>query len=111
MKVVQLHDFLEKHDRERIANLLTSIPNCTLVTVTDDAVMAAKCDRIIIMQEGRIVEEGSLVRAASRLRRSPPAVTRAPDAHDAHTPMSPEERRLSAILAGALLLTGAWRAR
>jgi ABC-type bacteriocin/lantibiotic exporter with double-glycine peptidase domain len=52
-------DFLEKEDRERIANLLTSIPTCTLVTVTDDALMAAKCDRIIIMQEGRIVEEGS----------------------------------------------------
>lgn len=33
-----------------------------------------------------------------------PAVTRAPDAHDAQTPMSPQERRLSVILAGALLL-------
>lgn len=52
-------DFLEKEDRERIAKLLTSIPNCTLVTVTDDALMAAKCDRIIIMQEGSILEEGS----------------------------------------------------
>lgn len=52
-------DFLEKEDREHIADLLTSNPNCTLVTVTDDAVMAAKCDRIIIMQEGRIVEEGN----------------------------------------------------
>ena len=51
--------FLEKEDRERIANLLTGNPNCTLVTVTDDALMASKCDRIIIMQEGRIVEEGS----------------------------------------------------
>jgi ABC-type cobalamin/Fe3+-siderophores transport system ATPase subunit len=53
-------DFLEKEDRERIANLLTSIPNCTLVTVTDDALMAAKCDRVIIMKDGQIVEEGSL---------------------------------------------------
>lgn len=52
-------DFLEKEDRARIADLLTASPNCTLVTVTDDALMAAKCDRIIIMQEGRIVEEGS----------------------------------------------------
>lgn len=52
-------DFLEKEDRERIANLLTSIPNCTLVTVTDDALMAAKCDRVIIMKDGQIVEEGS----------------------------------------------------
>lgn len=52
-------DFLEKEDRARIADLLTDSPNCTLVTVTDDALMAAKCDRIIIMQEGRIVEEGS----------------------------------------------------
>ncbi len=52
-------DFLEKEDRERIANLLIASPHCTLVTVTDDALMAAKCDRIIIMQEGSIVEEGS----------------------------------------------------
>ncbi len=51
--------FLEKADRERIAELLTSRTDCTLVTVTDDAMMAAKCDRVIIMQEGRIVEEGS----------------------------------------------------
>jgi ABC-type bacteriocin/lantibiotic exporter with double-glycine peptidase domain len=52
-------DFLEKEDRERIARLLTSSPNCTLVSVTDDPLLAAKCDRVIIMQEGRIVEEGS----------------------------------------------------
>lgn len=52
-------DFLEKEDRMRIANLLTSNPNCTLVSVTDNPLLAAKCDRVIIMQEGRIVEEGS----------------------------------------------------
>jgi ABC-type bacteriocin/lantibiotic exporter with double-glycine peptidase domain len=52
-------DFLEKDDRERIAEMLTSIPSCTLVTVTDDALIASKCDRIIILQEGHIVEEGS----------------------------------------------------
>jgi ABC-type bacteriocin/lantibiotic exporter with double-glycine peptidase domain len=53
-------DFLEKEDRERIAHLLTDATrNCTLVTVTDDALMAAKCDRIIILQNGRIVEDGS----------------------------------------------------
>ena len=33
-----------------------------------------------------------------------PAETRAPDAHEKPLPMSPEERRLSVILAGALLL-------
>ncbi len=33
-----------------------------------------------------------------------PAETRAPDAHEAPAPMSPAERRLSVILAGALLL-------
>jgi len=60
-------DFLEKEDRERIANLLTANPNCTLVTVTDDALMAAKCDRIIIMQAGRIVEEGSFEKISKSL--------------------------------------------
>lgn len=52
-------DFLEKEDRERIANLLTSNPNCTLITVTDDPLMAAKCDRVIILKEGRIVENSN----------------------------------------------------
>ncbi|MBK8568131.1 MAG: hypothetical protein IPN76_33695 [Saprospiraceae bacterium] len=52
-------DFLEKEDRERIAEMLTTIPNCTLVTVTDDPLMAAECERIIILQDGAIVEEGS----------------------------------------------------
>ncbi len=33
-----------------------------------------------------------------------PAVTHAPDVHEAPTPMSPEERRLSVILTGALVL-------
>ncbi len=33
-----------------------------------------------------------------------PAETRAPDAHEMSAPMSPEERRLSVILAGALVL-------
>ena len=33
-----------------------------------------------------------------------PAVTTVPDAHEAPTPMSPEERRLTVILAGALVL-------
>jgi ABC-type bacteriocin/lantibiotic exporter with double-glycine peptidase domain len=52
-------DFLEKEDRERIAEMLTTMPNCTLVTVTDDHLMAAECERIIILQDGAIVEEGS----------------------------------------------------
>ncbi len=59
MAIEEPFGFLEKEDRERISNLLTSQSTCTLVAVTDDALMAAKCDRIIIMQEGRIVEEGS----------------------------------------------------
>jgi ABC-type bacteriocin/lantibiotic exporter with double-glycine peptidase domain len=52
-------DFLEKEDRAHIAEMLTTIPNCTLVTVTDDPLMAAECERIIILKDGAIVEEGS----------------------------------------------------
>jgi ABC-type bacteriocin/lantibiotic exporter with double-glycine peptidase domain len=47
-------------DRILISNLLTA-PDChwTLLCVTEDPVLAAQCDRVVIMQQGKIVETGT----------------------------------------------------
>lgn len=50
---------LEPFDRERIADYLTDKnKNWTLVAVSDDPILAARCDRVVIMDHGKIVEQG-----------------------------------------------------
>ncbi|TXB64492.1 peptidase domain-containing ABC transporter [Phaeodactylibacter luteus] len=50
---------IEQQDREMISDFLTSQEhNWTMITVTDDPVLASRCDRIIIMKDGKIVEQG-----------------------------------------------------
>jgi ABC-type bacteriocin/lantibiotic exporter with double-glycine peptidase domain len=47
-------------DRLRIGRMLTNpSQNWTLVCVTADALLASLCDRVLVLQEGRIVFEGS----------------------------------------------------
>ena len=51
---------IEQRDREMISDFLTAAEhNWTMVTVTDDPILASRCDRVVIMKEGRIVEQGS----------------------------------------------------
>lgn len=51
---------LEQKDRVRIANLLTrSDKKWTLLAVSDDPVLASRCDRIFIMRDGVILQEGT----------------------------------------------------
>ncbi|MFM9948935.1 MAG: peptidase domain-containing ABC transporter [Saprospiraceae bacterium] len=51
---------MEQSDRDRIAAFLTSREHrWTLLASTDDPVFAAHCDRVIIMDAGKIVAEGS----------------------------------------------------
>lgn len=51
---------IELRDRQHIAKLLTDRNNpWTLVVVTDDPILASQCDRIFIMNEGRIIDEGN----------------------------------------------------
>lgn len=59
---------LEQEDQEKIANVLTSRSNpWTLVTVSNNPIMAARCDRTIIMRDGQIIAEGDF----ETIRRSP----------------------------------------
>lgn len=51
---------MEKNDREMICNYLTHKDRpWTMIAVTDDPYFASRCDRVIIMKDGRIVEEGA----------------------------------------------------
>ncbi|MEM1121302.1 MAG: ABC transporter ATP-binding protein, partial [Bacteroidota bacterium] len=51
---------MEADDKTQMINLLTDKNNnWTLVGVSDDAEFAAKCDRILVMQDGAIIEEGN----------------------------------------------------
>ncbi|MCB9272393.1 MAG: ATP-binding cassette domain-containing protein [Lewinellaceae bacterium] len=51
---------VEQGDRDMIARYLTSKGQpWTMLAVTDDPVLAARCDRVVIMKEGKIVEEGT----------------------------------------------------
>lgn len=51
---------MEQSDRDRIAAFLTSREHrWTLLASTDDPVFAAHCDRVIIMDAGKIVADGS----------------------------------------------------
>ncbi len=51
---------LDREERERLAKILTDRSNnCTLLAVSDDPVLASNCDRVVILDEGRVVEIGS----------------------------------------------------
>lgn len=59
---------LEPAERLAIADFLAAPENnWTLIVVSDDAAIAAKCERILIMQDGKIVEEGTY----DKIRESP----------------------------------------
>lgn len=61
-KLLAMESFLnnlEQPDRLAIAEFLTSPDRSwTLVTITDDPFLASKCDRVIIMKDGKIIESG-----------------------------------------------------
>jgi ABC-type bacteriocin/lantibiotic exporter with double-glycine peptidase domain len=51
---------LERQDRLMIANVLAGDDRpWTMVTVTDDPVLASHCDRVIILDKGKIVAQGT----------------------------------------------------
>ena len=60
LAIEELMANLEQIDRLKIAALLTDKEQpWTLVAVTDDAELASRCDRVIVLNEGTIVAEGS----------------------------------------------------
>ncbi len=62
LAIEELMANLEYTDRIRIAEVLTDRQQpWTLVVVTDDPLLAARCDRVLIMKEGKIIQEGSFV--------------------------------------------------
>jgi ABC-type bacteriocin/lantibiotic exporter with double-glycine peptidase domain len=60
LAIEELMANLEQIDRVRIAALLTDKQHpWTLIAVTDDAELASRCDRVVVMHEGVLVAEGS----------------------------------------------------
>lgn len=61
-------NYLEPQDRLVITDfLIEKENNWTLIMISDDAAIAAKCDRTIIMQAGQIIEDGTY----DQIRQSP----------------------------------------
>jgi ABC-type bacteriocin/lantibiotic exporter with double-glycine peptidase domain len=60
LAIEELMANLEQIDRLKIASLLTDKnQSWTLAAVTDDAELASRCDRVVVMKEGEIVAEGT----------------------------------------------------
>lgn len=60
LAIEELMANIELNDRTHIAHVLTDKKQpWTLVAVTDDPVFAGHCDRIFIMKDGKIIEEGN----------------------------------------------------
>ena len=60
LAIEELMANLEHIDRLKIATLLTDKDQpWTLVAVTDDAELASRCDRIVVMKGGEIITEGT----------------------------------------------------
>ncbi len=60
LAIEELMANLDYDDRIRIANILTDRnQQWTLVVVTDDPLIAERCDRVLIMKEGKIIQEGT----------------------------------------------------
>lgn len=61
-KLLLLEDFLgiygTAQKRSMIRTLTQSMPHCTLLAVTNDLEFASACDRIILMDRGKIVADG-----------------------------------------------------
>ncbi len=62
-RLLALEDFtqkIERKDREHIIDFFTSKKqNWTLVAVSNDAYTAAQCDRVILMENGNIIADGT----------------------------------------------------
>jgi len=61
-QMLVMEDFLPSLDREeriRLADFLTSDEIPTFIAVSNDPVLASRCDKVIVMQQGTIIETGT----------------------------------------------------
>jgi len=55
----EIFNNLDPEDRIRVSELVTDKErNWSLVAITDDPVLASRCDRVIILKDGKILEQG-----------------------------------------------------
>jgi ABC-type bacteriocin/lantibiotic exporter with double-glycine peptidase domain len=61
-RLMILNDFFgsfQRSEKEKLVELVTNESKCTLVAVSNDAMVMEACDRIILMDGGKIAKEGT----------------------------------------------------
>lgn len=61
-RLLILNDFFasfQRSEKENLINVVTKATECTLVAVSNDPMVMAACDRIIVMENGTIAAEGT----------------------------------------------------
>ncbi|OEK03710.1 xenobiotic-transporting ATPase [Roseivirga sp. 4D4] len=61
-RLLILNDFFssfQRSEKEHLINVVTSNAECTLVAVSNDPLVMAACDRVIVMEEGTVKAEGT----------------------------------------------------
>lgn len=61
-RLMILNDFFasfQRSEKEHLINVVTSAAECTLVAVSNDPVVMEACDRVIVMENGTVLAEGT----------------------------------------------------
>lgn len=67
-RLLILNDFFasfQRSEKENLINVVTTAAECTLVAVSNDPMVMAACDRVIVMEAGTIVAEGTFTELLS----------------------------------------------
>lgn len=67
-RLLILNDFFasfQRSEKENLINVVTTAAECTLVAVSNDPMVMAACDRMIVMEAGTIVAEGTFTELLS----------------------------------------------
>lgn len=62
----ELLDIVDRDERSRIAEFLTSCPLWTLIAVSNDPLFASQCDKVAVMSQGSIIETGSYAHISAK---------------------------------------------
>jgi ABC-type multidrug transport system fused ATPase/permease subunit len=67
-RLLILNDFFasfQRSEKENLLNVVTTAAECTLVAVSNDPMVMAACDRVIVMEAGTIIAEGTFTELLS----------------------------------------------
>ena len=67
-RLLILNDFFasfQRSEKENLLNVVTKAAECTLIAVSNDPMVMAACDRVIVMEAGTIIAEGTFTELLS----------------------------------------------